>query len=162
MFLTFALITLIGALAMSRQKNLVLAGLCLVLCFIGVSGLFLLLANPVAAALQIIVYAGAIVVLMLFVIMMLSAHEEEVPLKSRGFQRWGGALTVAILGAGAVKLVASSKLLQMKELTPNSGPMTLEKLGACLFQEHLLAFEATGLLLLGAMVAAVMLVKKEL
>jgi len=162
MFLTFALITLIGALAMSRQKNLVLAGLCLVLCFLGVSGLFLLLANPVAAALQVIVYAGAIVVLLLFVIMMLSAHEEEAPLKSRAVQRWGSALAVAILGAGAVKLVTTSKLLQIPEAFPNAGPMTLEQLGACLFRDHLLAFEAVGLLLLSAMVAAVMLVKKEL
>jgi NADH-quinone oxidoreductase subunit J len=162
MFLTFALITLIGALAMSRQKNLVLAGLCLVLCFLGVSGLFLLLGNPVAAALQIIVYAGAIVVLLLFVIMLLAAHEEEAPQKSRAIQRWGGALAVAILGAGAVKLVAASKLLRMKEAFPSAGPMTLEQLGACLFRDHLLAFEAAGLLLLAAMVAAVMLVKKEL
>jgi NADH-quinone oxidoreductase subunit J len=163
MFLTFALITLIGALAMSRQKNLVVAGLCLVLCFLGVSGLFLLLANPVAAALQVIVYAGAIVVLLLFVIMLLSAHEEEAPLKNRGIQRWGGALVVALLGAGAVKLVASSKLLQPGLAARlNEGPVTLERVGRTLFQQHLLAFEAAGLLLLAAMVAAVMLVKKEL
>jgi NADH-quinone oxidoreductase subunit J len=162
MFLTFALITLIGGLAMSRQKNLVVAGLCLVLCFLGVSGLFLLLGNPVAAALQVIVYAGAIVVLLLFVIMLLNANEEEAPQKSRGIQRWGGALVVALLGAGAVKLVASSKLLNLREAFPTSGPMTLEKLAECLFRDHLLAFEAAGLLLLSAMVAAVMLVKKEL
>jgi NADH-quinone oxidoreductase subunit J len=159
MFLIFALITIIGALAMARQKNLFVAGLCLVLCFLGVSGLFLLLGNPVAAALQIIVYSGAIVVLLLFVIMMLSAHEEEAPEKSRAIQRWGGALMVALLGMGAVKLVASSKLLYAKAA---SAPMTLEKVGNLLFREHLLAFEAAGLLLLVAMVAAVMLVKKEL
>jgi len=160
MFLIFALITLIGALAMARQKNLVVAGLCLVLCFLGVSGLFLLLANPVAAALQIIVYSGAIVVLLLFVIMLLNANEEEPPEKARAVQRWGGALAVAVLGMGAVKLVATSRLLQ-----PRAVPdpvMTLEKLGDLLFREHLLAFEAAGLMLLGAMVAAVMLVKKEL
>ena len=54
MFLTFALVTLVGALAMSRQKNLIVAGLCLVLSFIGMAGIFLLLSNPVAAALQVI------------------------------------------------------------------------------------------------------------
>ena len=50
MFILFALITLLGAGAMILQKNVITAGLCMVLCFFGVAGLFLLLANPVAAA----------------------------------------------------------------------------------------------------------------
>jgi len=161
MFLTFALITLIGALAMFRQRNLIVAGLCLVLTFLGVAGLFLLLANPVAAALQIIVYSGAIVVLVLFVIMMLNAHEEEPEMKPHSLQRWGGALVVAILGAGAFKIVADSKLLRSGG-SMDVEPMTLNRLGTFLFQEHLLAFEVVGLLLLTAMAAAVMLVKREL
>ncbi|HTL98650.1 MAG TPA: NADH-quinone oxidoreductase subunit J, partial [Holophagaceae bacterium] len=77
MFAVFALITLLGAVLMLLQKNAIQAGLCLALCFTGVAGLFVLLGNPVAAALQIIVYAGAILVLVLFVIMLLNHHEEE-------------------------------------------------------------------------------------
>jgi NADH-quinone oxidoreductase subunit J len=160
-FLIFALITLIGALAMFRQRNLIVAGLCLVLSFIGVAGLFLLLSNPVAAALQIIVYSGAIVVLVLFVIMLLNAHEEEPAEQRRSIQRWGGALVAAILGAGAFKLVASSKALHPPVLATIQ-PMTLNQLGVNLFQQHLLAFEAIGLMLLAAMVAAVLLVKRDL
>jgi len=161
MFLIFALITLIGALAMSRQKSLIVAALCLVLCFVGIAGLFLLLANPVAAALQILVYSGAIVVLVLFVIMLLNANEEEAAEKPRSIQRWLGATVVALLGAGAVKLVSASKLLQ-GPMQPDRGPVTLDAVAVNLFRDHLLAFEATGLLLLAAMVAAIMLVKKEL
>ena len=63
MFIVFALVTLLGAGAMILQKNVITAGLCMVLTFFGVAGLFLLLANPVAAALQLIVYSGAIMVL---------------------------------------------------------------------------------------------------
>lgn len=162
MFLIFALITLIGALAMFRQKNLVVAGLCLVLSLIGVSGLFLLLSNPVAAALQIIVYSGAIVVLVLFVIMLLNAHEEEPPEKRRAIQRWGSALVVAVLGAGAFKVVANSPALHPVNVLPTLPPMTLERVGQHLFQQHLLAFEAIGLLLLATMVAAILLVKRDL
>lgn len=162
MFLIFALLTLIGALAMFRQKNLVVAGLCLVLSFIGVAGLFLLLSNPVAAALQIIVYSGAIVVLVLFVIMLLNAHEEEPADKPRSFQRWGSAGVVAVLGAGAFWLVAGSKTLRPANVKPVIEPMTLNALGGNLFQQHVVAFEAIGLLLLAAMVAAVLLVKREL
>jgi NADH-quinone oxidoreductase subunit J len=161
-FLIFALITLIGALAMFRQRNLVVAGLCLVLSFIGLSGLYLLLSNPVAAALQIIVYSGAIVVLVLFVIMLLNAHEEEPAEQRRSIQRWGSAIVVAILGAGAFKVVASSPALHPMNVRPTIDPMTLEQVGRYLFQQHLLAFEAIGLLLLAAMVAAVMLVKRDL
>ena len=161
MFLIFALIALLGALMMFRMKNLIMAGLSLVLCFIGVAGLFLLLANPVAAALQIIVYAGAILVLVLFVIMLLSSHEEEPIERPRPIQRWTSALAVAVLGAGAFGLVARSPLLASM---PDSkvDPMTLQRLGSFLFKEHLLAFEIAGLLLLAAMIAAVSLVKREL
>lgn len=162
MFLTFALVTLVGALAMSRQKNLIVAGLCLVLSFIGMAGIFLLLSNPVAAALQIIVYSGAIVVLVLFVIMLLNAHEEEPAGKARPVQRWAGALATAVLGAGAFKLVAVSPALHPANVQPTIPAMTLGQLGSDLFHHHLLAFEAVGLLLLAAMVAAVLLVKRDL
>lgn len=161
MFLTFALFTLLGALALFRSRNLVVAGLCMVLTFFGVAGLFVLLGNPVAAALQIIVYSGAIVVLLLFVIMLLSSHEEEAETKSRPIQRWLGAVLVAGLGAGAVALVAASRTITTAAL-PLQGPMTLHKLGHSLFYQHLVGFEAAGLLLLAAMVGAILLVRKEI
>ena len=162
MFLIFALITLVGAVALVFQRNLVVAGLCLVLSFMGVAGLFLLLANPVAAALQIIVYSGAIVVLLLFVIMLLNEHQEEAALKARPLQRWISAAVVLALGAGVVKLVAGSPVLRRLDAAPMPAPMTLGALGNVLFSDHLLAFEVAGLLLLAAMVGAVALVKRDL
>ncbi len=168
MFLVFALVTLIGALAMFRQKNVIVAGLCMVLCFFGVAGLFILLANPVSAALQIIVYSGAIMVLVLFTIMLLNSHEEEPALAPRPLQRWGGALLAAVLGAGAFRLVTGSKTVaalgNAAEAARGTAPvkaMTLEQVGGALFSGHLLAFELVGLLLLAAMIGAVALTKKE-
>jgi NADH-quinone oxidoreductase subunit J len=162
MFLIFALITLIGAVALVFQRNLVVAGLCLVLSFTGVSGLFLLLANPVAAALQIIVYSGAIVVLLLFVVMLLNEHQEEPAARARPLQRWLSVAVLLVLGAGVVKLVASSKLLKQLDGSPMPPAMTLNALGDALFAKHLLGFEVAGLLLLAAMVGAVALVKRDL
>ncbi len=163
MFLVFALITLLGALAMFQQKNVIVAGLCLVLTFLGIAGLFLMLSNPVAAALQIIVYGGAIMVLVLFTIMLLNAHEEEPSLKARPIQRWTGAVLMAIFGAFAFRLVTHSKALVDLNATPVPPiPMTLERVGAMLFDQHLLAFEIIGLMLLAAMIGAVALTKKEL
>jgi NADH-quinone oxidoreductase subunit J len=162
MFLVFALITLAGAVALVFQRNLVVAGLCLVLCFMGVAGLFLLLLNPVAAALQIIVYSGAIVVLLLFVIMLLNEHQEEPAAKARPLQRWGSAAVLLVLGAGAARLVAVSPLLCRLDNGAPPAALDLAVLGNALFSEHLVAFEAAGLLLLAAMVAAVALVKRDL
>jgi len=164
MFLIFALLTLIGATVLTFQRNLVVAGLCLVVTFMGVAGLFLLLANPVAAALQVIVYSGAIVVLLLFVIMMLNSHQEEAAQSPHRLQRGGAVLVAVVLGGGALKLVLGSPLL--RKLNAAAGPlpeaMNLERLGQSLFQEHLLAFEIVGLLLLAVMVGAVALVKRDL
>jgi len=162
MFPIFALITLFGALSLAFQKNLVVAGLCLVLTFLGVSGLFLLLANPVAAALQVIVYSGAIVVLVLFVIMMLNAHEEEPAMAAHPIQRWGSVLAALVLAGGAVKVAFSSRFLATAAATVQPPPMNLDTLGTALFTHHLVAFESVGLLLLAAMVGAVALVKRDL
>ena len=164
MFLLFALITILGALAMFQQKNVIVAGLCMVLTFCGVAGLFLMLSNPVAAALQIIVYSGAIMVLVLFTIMLLNSHEEEPALQARPIQRWVGASLIAVLGAFAFRVVMGSKALAdiNKAVSPKVEAMNLLRVGEEIFQHYLLGFEIIGLLLLAAMVGAVALTKKEL
>ncbi len=164
MFITFALITLLGAVGMLLQKNVIVAGLCMVATFFGVAGLFVLLANPVAAALQVIVYTGAIMVLVLFVIMMLNSHEEERAQSARPIQRWVSVALVGALAFGAVKLVMASPGVKALALSGAAVPqaMTLQKVGTALFAEHLLGFEVAGLLLLAAMIAAVALTKRNL
>ena len=138
------------------------AGLSLVLSFLGVAGLFVLLGNPVAAALQVIVYSGAIVVLVLFVIMLLNAHEEEAALRAHPVQRWGAVVMAVVLAAGAVRVVLKSGFLARAHWSGNPPPMNLDALGQALFTNHLAAFEIVGLLLLAAMVGAVALVKRDL
>ena len=163
MFLLFALVTILGALAMFRQKNVIVAGLCMVLTFFGVAGLFLTLSNPVAAALQIIVYSGAIMVLVLFTIMLLNSHEEEPAIQPRPIQRWVGASLIAVLGAFAFRIVMGSKALA--DINNAGHPvegMNLLRVGEEIFRHYLLGFEIIGLLLLAAMVGAVALTKKEL
>jgi len=163
MFLAFSILALAGALALLLQKNAIEAGLCMALSFLGVSGLFVLLGNPVAAALQIIVYAGAILVLVLFVIMLLNSHEEEPAERARPIQRWGSVALVALLAFGAWKLVSSSPALDALAARKVEAPVvTLQGVGELLFRGHLLGFEVAGFLLLAAMIGAVALVKKDL
>jgi NADH-quinone oxidoreductase subunit J len=162
MFSAFALITLGGAFALLMQRSAIQAALCMMLSFFGVAGLFLLLSNPVAAALQIIIYSGAITILVLFVVMLLQSHKEEPPVKSRLIHGILSISLVLVLALGAIKLVSGSETLTKIQTTSASPEaITLHKLGEQLFSNHLVAIEAVGLLLLAAMVAAVILVKKE-
>lgn len=166
-FLPFAAITLLGALLTLWMRSLVQAALSLVLCFIGISGLYLLLANPVAAMLQIIVYSGAIVILVLFVIMMLNEHREEASTRKHRIQFWLSLLLLGLLALGSVKLLSGSAITKSLAagsiaLPSTTQIMTLERIGQHIFKEHLLAFEVTGLILLSAMIAAITLVKREL
>jgi len=162
MFLAFALVTLGGALALLMQRNAVQAGLCMMLSFFGMAGLFLLLANPVAAALQVIVYGGAITILVLFVVMLLQSHKEEPPLRRGILQKIFSVILVVGLAFAAVRLVGGSETLaSFPSDPPPSAVMTLHSVGEQLFTRHLVALEAVGLLLLAAMVCAVVLVKRE-
>jgi NADH-quinone oxidoreductase subunit J len=161
MFLAFALITLGGALALLMQRSAVQAGLCMMLSFFGMAGLFVLLANPVAAALQVIVYGGAITVLVLFVVMLLQTHAEEPPRRRDGAQRWLSAVLVVGLAFAAVRLVGGSEKLASLASAPPPGAMTLSGVGEQLFSGQLVALEAVGLILLSAMICAVVLVKRE-
>jgi NADH-quinone oxidoreductase subunit J len=148
---------------MLLQRNVIVAGLFMVLAFLGVSGLFLLLANPVSAAFQVIVYSGAIMVLVLFVIMLLNSHEEEPAVAPRPIQRWLSVAVALVMGVGAVKLVLASKVAAaLDKVGPGGGTVTLDHLGDSLFRDHLLSFEVIGLMLLAAMVGAVALTKREL
>jgi NADH:ubiquinone oxidoreductase subunit 6 (subunit J) len=162
MFLAFALMTLGGALALLMQRSAVQAGLCMMLSFFGMAGLFVLLANPVAAALQVIVYGGAITVLVLFVVMLLQTHAEEPPRRRAGVQKWLSAVLVAGLAFAAVRLVAgSSTIASLQQSAPPPSGMTLHRIGEQLFSGQLVALEAVGLILLSAMICAVVLVKRE-
>lgn len=119
---------------------------------------FLFLNAHMVAALQIIVYAGAIMVLFLFVIMLLNLQSDTAPTPRRGLGRVaiiGGVILVAELG---LLLQGSSSEQAESSLPENFG--TVEALGSQLFTTYLLPFEITGILLLVAVVGAVVLAKR--
>ena len=120
---------------------------------------FLFLDAHVVAALQIIVYAGAIMVLFLFVIMLLNLQSDTQRSQQRGLGRAaiiGGVILVAELGLLLQR--SSSGQAERAELPENFG--TVEALGSQLFTTYLLPFEITGILLLVAVVGAVVLAKR--
>jgi NADH-quinone oxidoreductase subunit J len=140
--------------------------LLLIASFGALSGLYILLGSPFVAVIQIIIYAGAIMVLFLFVVMLLNVPTEEAPsgalareLGAAGPRRFG-----AILGA----LLAVELFWALRHLTAAPLPdraavpaTTVKEIGVRLFTEHAFAFEATSVLILVAMVGAIILARKE-
>jgi NADH-quinone oxidoreductase subunit J len=141
-------------------KNPIYSVLYLVLTFFAIAGHYVLLNAQFLAAVHIIVYAGAIMVLFLFVIMLLNLNKETEPQKSV----WLKAMAAIASGSLLIVLVGSLRnaenISSTNTFDPNIG--LIENLGKTLFGEFLLPFEIASVLLLGAMVGAVMLGKRNI
>ena len=163
LFLLLALIAIASALGMLLSRNAVYSALFLVLNFITVAAFYLLLGASFIAMAQITVYAGAIMVLFLFVIMLLGA--ESLP-KSTVIP-WQRPLAIGLsvlLFAEAAYLLVTKARPSGKVLAPEAAvnaTENLQQLGIALFTEYLLPFEVVSILLLVAMVGAIVLTKKE-
>jgi len=163
LFLILALVAIATALGMLLSRNSVYSALFLVLNFATVAVFYLLLGAPFIAMAQVTVYAGAIMVLFLFVIMLLGT--EVLPAgKVLPWQRpLAGALaTILVVEAIYLLLVRarSNAAIVAPEATFNTMD-SLREMGMQLFSNYLLPFEVTSILLLVAMVGAIVLTKKE-
>jgi NADH-quinone oxidoreductase subunit J len=164
-FVTSTILILVGALGVISLKNPVQAALSLIMTLFGVAVAFIAQAADFLAAVQIIVYAGAIVVLFLFVIMFLgvgygSTTDVEPLVGQRGFAVAGVVITVG----GLIALMASSHWVTgAASLTGHlaKGNGNVKQLGTAVFTTYLYAFEATSLLLVIAVVGAVLLARRE-
>ncbi len=163
-FYVLAFLTLLfGGLVVFNpfSRNPVTSAMALVLCIVSMAGLFVLLHAFFLAAVQILVYAGAVMVLFLFVIMLLDLKEEE----RRHWKIFGLAAGVVSVGAIAAILMRliwnGNAATQMTAVAPMLEGET-RPLGKILFQQYLLPFEILSLLLLVAMVGAILLSKKDL
>lgn len=148
----FAALALVSALVVVTHKSPIYSTLALVLTLFSVAVLFVLLGAPFLGALQVLVYAGAIVVLFLFVIMLLNVQKEEMAHAGLGGQFWA-AILAAVVFVGMLGLTfwrAGSPAV--RPLTPES--VSLKGLAAELFSTYLLPFEIVGLLLLVAVIGA--------
>jgi NADH-quinone oxidoreductase subunit J len=168
-FYLFAAIAVITSALVIGQRNPMYSVLLLIASFGALSGLYIQLDAPFVAVAQIIIYAGAIMVLFLFVVMLLNAPKEDAadwdrahPLRTPGVTRWGTLL------AGLLIVQLTSALLAVNEYgTPvgaNSDATTVNSvadMGRSIFTRHTFAFEATSILILVAMVGAVVLARRE-
>jgi NADH-quinone oxidoreductase subunit J len=155
LFIILAIVAIVAAILMVRSRNAVHSALFLVLNFITIAVLYLTLNAPFIAMVQITVYAGAIMVLFLFVIMLLGA-ERLRGVGGNDRWQWGVALLLAVLLlAGFVyALMQGDTTVANNSVALDSGPANL---GLRLFEAYIVPFELTGILLLVAMIGVVVL-----
>jgi NADH-quinone oxidoreductase subunit J len=166
LFYVFAAIAVGATLLVVVQSNPVYSVLLLIASFIGLAGLYVLLEAPFVAVIQIIVYAGAIMVLFLFVVMLLNAPREETVksnlMDASGTRAIGGLLAVVLAAELAWALWGSARLTSPAYRDGDVPAFTIAQIGQRIFQEYAFAFEATSILIIVAMVGAVTLAGRHL
>lgn len=159
-FLTF--LTLFAALGVVFSRNPVYSVLCLILTFFCLSGHYILLNAQFVAAVNVIVYAGAIMVLFLFVIMFLNLNQETENSQHRSaLVKTAGVISGGMLLVLMIAVLKDADTGSYDAENFNSQIGLVENLGRLLFTKYLLPFELVSVLFLSAMVGAVMLGKKE-
>ncbi|MBS3914793.1 MAG: NADH-quinone oxidoreductase subunit J [Bacteroidetes bacterium] len=157
-FTLLAFITILCALYVVISKNPIHSVIALILTFFSISAHYVLLNTQFLAIVNLIVYAGAIMVLFLFVLMFLNLNKETEPVKSTSW------LTAAAIASGCLLVVLVATLREGSELvmkSPNGHAGLVKTLGKLLFSKYLVPFELSGILFLAAMVGAVFLGKKK-
>ncbi len=159
MFFIFAAACLAGALNLLLQKHPINSALSLIVVMGALAALYLLLGAEFVAVIQIIVYAGAIMVLFVFVIMLLNAGEEEVT---------RGSKVAKVLGYPALMLIAgllvyslTHRFGQGAQLPAGAFLGSTQDIGKLLFTDFALPFEITSVLILIAIMGAVVLSRRE-
>ncbi len=161
LFYLFAAITIASAAVVALGRNIVHSVFFLLVAFTGVAGLFVLLSADFLAAVQVIVYVGGILVLILFAVMMTrKVRTPEVSNEAVGL--WRGLLLGATAMALLLRLILTSSWFGGSPAgTAPTDLTTVDRLGNSLLGSYLFPFEVASVVLLAALVAAAILVRKE-
>ncbi len=159
-FWIFAIPLLVSAVGVVVSRNPVNAAMSLVAAFFFLAGIYVLLTAHLLAFLQVLVYAGAIMVLFLFVIMLLTTGDENYARARVKAMQVAGVFGAAGVMAVVVRAVQQLGVLPMRQVAADFG--TVKAVGRILFTQYLLPFEATSLLLLVAIVGAVVVAKQRI
>jgi NADH-quinone oxidoreductase subunit J len=158
-FYILAATAVVMALLVVSSRNPVYSATALIGCLLAVAGIFALDSAHLMALLQVLVYAGAIMVLILFVIMILNLSPEEWGRPTVSARRVAGAYLLGALATLTIIRFVKHVWPPMVEVDPDYG--TLETVGTLLFTKYLLPFEMVSLLLLAAIIGAVVLTRRE-
>ena len=154
-FIFFAVAALLAALSVILQKNPIYSALSLIIVIASLGGLFLLLNANFIAVLQIVIYAGAIMTLFLFVIMMLEPREEVRPT----WNNQSKAVLLILLVIAAVTIWSVS--FSDAQITPLATNFSVKSLGRALFTTYLFPFEIISILIISSVIGALYIARKE-
>lgn len=158
LFILFGAIAVCGAIMVVTRKHPMASALYLILTLFAVAALFVLRQAHFLAAIQVIIYAGAVVVLFIFVIMLINVPEDRLPVER--------ATTMRVLGVLAAGFFILESAVLARRYSMPIGPVaevgTVEAVGRALFTDYLLAFEITSVLLLAAVIGAIALAKRKI
>ncbi len=158
-FFVLAALAIFGAVSLIVQKHPIHSALSLVVVMVALAGLYLLMGAEFVAAVQIIVYGGAIMVLFVFVIMLLNEGEEERTNFSRLATYAGIPLALAVAGFIAAAIARSGGYLPAP--APSGALTSTKTLSMLLFTEFVYPFELTSFLILVAILGAIVLAQRE-
>ncbi len=158
-FLYFAAVIIVSAVLMITQRNPVHSVLFMLLLFFHIAGLFVLLNAEFIAAVQLIVYAGAILILYLFVVMLLNVDREAKAVRANRYWPWLLAFGFVIAAEVALLVLRGSfpSENRLPVLMPGAG---VKNLGTVLYTKYLVPFEIASVILLVGLVGAVLLAKR--
>jgi NADH-quinone oxidoreductase subunit J len=162
LFIVFSIVTVAAALGVILSRRPVYSALFLLLNFVGLAVFYIMLQAQFLAAVQVIVYAGAIVVLFLFVVMLIGGGE-LTDLGRRGaiWPRITAVVLAVLLFAGLGYGLVTGRLSAAQGSQAAFGQGSVEAIGGALYTQYLLPFELTSVLLLVGMIGAVVLARKE-
>ena len=154
-----ATIVVVGALGVVLLSNIVYSAFLLGLVFISISGLYILLNAGFVAAAQVLVYVGAVNVLILFGIMLVNKQEDFVPVKNE----WIGRASTGVVCAGILALLGNMIFSHPWLISTQApaGDQAIDVIGKHFFSDFLLPFELASVLLLIALVGAIILARRE-
>ncbi len=155
----FAVVILLSAVLMITRRNPIHSILFMLLLFFHIAGVFVLLNAEFLAAVQLIVYAGAILILYLFVAMLLNIEQEKKSPRANKFWPWMTAFGLLIAGEISL-LISRSTFPGDAGKTMQPGGAGIGELGQLLYSKYLIPFEIASVILLVGLIGAVMLAKK--
>jgi NADH-quinone oxidoreductase subunit J len=160
-FYFLSAVTIISGAGVILRKNPIHSALALIVALLGQAGLYLMLYAPFVAGVQIILYAGGIMVLFLFVIMLVNIEKSQ---KQEQFnqQRLVGLAAAVVLGALFVVVYVKGRALFPDRAIQMPEPSNTQQVAVLLYGSYMFAFEIASLLLLVAIIGAVVMAKKRI
>jgi NADH-quinone oxidoreductase subunit J len=159
LFWFLSALAVFSAIMVVTRKNPVFSVLYLIITFFAISGHYVLMNAQFLAIVNIIVYAGAIMVLFLFVLMLVNLNKESEPHKSK-YMLWSGAIAGGLFLFVMIAALQTSSPTMVKGIG-NGDIGLIQNLGKALFNEYVVPFEISSILFLSAMVGAIVIGKRD-